>query len=156
MRRLCVAITRDQQQMLLSIEQLVLQARKKKRTDEDIEGVNKLSFVNSFPARDRAFLQRIASDLYLTLTWDEYDDQDQNLAVLRLPPQRGGEEEDGESSEEDMEGTVAVDRVLRRYKKMKILEDEGTAEERYEAALKGRMEDWKRNYYRVSLNFLLC
>jgi 5'-3' exoribonuclease 1 len=140
--------------MLKSIEDFVLRAREKKNrvsSDQEIEGVNRLSFVNSFPARDKAFLTKIAQDLHLELTWDEYDEQDRNLAVLRIPSLAGAgvNQDDDDSDEDEDEGRIAVDRILFKYNRMSILEDEGTSEERYEAALKGRMDTWKRDYYRV-------
>lgn len=147
--------------MFKDIEKFILQARQNKdnRSGEDVEGETKLSFVNSFPARDRAFLSKIAGDLNLVLTWDEYNDKDENLAVLRLPNVssngNANEGNDDESSEDDggEAGRAAVDRVLNKYKRANILEDEGTAEERYDATLKKRMEDWKRQYYRVRCGY---
>jgi 5'-3' exoribonuclease 1 len=151
--------------MFKSIETFVLQARrnKGKRSAEDVEGETKISFVNSFPARDRAFLSNLAKELNLVLTWDEYNDKDENLAVLRLPVSSNGakngngENKDEESSEDDggEAGNFAVDRVLNKYKRATTLEDEGTAEERYEVELKRRMDDWKRDYYRVSFRCIL-
>ncbi|KAG8833381.1 hypothetical protein FRC17_010777 [Serendipita sp. 399] len=145
-------ITRDQRQMLSAIEAFVQRSRDKRHRQADqtdVEEITKLSFVNSFPARDRTFLTKIAADLKLSLSWDEYDNQDRNLAVLRVP--QLDQEEDEEDSSDDEEGQIAVDRVLNKYKRAKILEDEGTAEERYEVALKSRMDNWKRDYYRDKL-----
>jgi 5'-3' exoribonuclease 1 len=129
------------------IQSFVLQSRGQKKpmsNGQDVEGVTKLSFVNSFPARDRTFLTKIAGELNLVLTWDEYDEDDQNLAVLRIP---SGDDSDDDGGEV---GRSAIDRVLNKYQKTKILEDEGDSEERYEAALKARMDNWKREYYKVS------
>lgn len=143
-------MTREQQQMFKTIKSFLLNARKHKSdSNQEEEGVNKLSFVNEFPARDRAFLTKVAVDLHLTLTWDEYDDQDRNLAILRIP----GTQADDESSEDDggEEGRAAVDRILKKYERLRILEDEGDADERHEVSLQRKMEDWKRNYYKVSL-----
>ena len=41
--------------------------------------------VNDFPARDRVFITKLAEDLHLTTTWDEYDDEDRNLVTWRFP-----------------------------------------------------------------------
>jgi len=138
--------------MFNTIQKFILQGREEREPiadDEDVEGVTKLSFVNSFPARDRTFLTRIAGELNLRLTWDEYDDEDQNLAVLRFPSSGS----DDSSDDGGEEGRAAVDRVLGKYQRTKILEDEGDSEERYEAAVKARMDNWKREYYKVSLPF---
>lgn len=135
--------------MFKAIESFINQSRGKKRSrndDQDVEGVTKLSFVNSLPARDRTFLTRIAAELNLVLTWDEYDAEDQNLAVLRLPSPAGDDSSDDDGGEE---GRIAVDRVLHKYQRVKLLEDEGDSEERYEAAIKAKMDEWKREYYKV-------
>ncbi|KAG8777800.1 hypothetical protein FRC15_011110 [Serendipita sp. 397] len=144
-------ITKDQRQMLGAVESFIQRTRDKTHRSADqaeVEGQSKLSFVNSFPARDRSFLTKLAGELKLSLTWDEYDEQDQNLAVLRVP--RANHADDSDDSSDD-EGRIAVDRVLNKYKRANILEDEGTAEERYEVALKARMDNWKRDYYREKL-----
>jgi 5'-3' exoribonuclease 1 len=137
--------------MFKAIQSFVLQSRGQKKAtpdSQDVEGITKLSFVNSFPARDRTFLTKIAGELNLTLTWDEYDDEDQNLAVLRIPSWDDSDDDGGEV------GRFAVDRVLNKYLRIKILEDEGDSEERYEAALKGRMDTWKRDYYKAGFTAL--
>ena len=40
---------------------------------------------NSFPAADRKFINDLADSLHLSITWDEYDDDDQNLVTWRFP-----------------------------------------------------------------------
>jgi len=103
-------------------------------------------------------------ELNLVLTWDEYNDKDENLAVLRFPVSSNGvkngngeNKDEAESSEDDggEAGNFAVDRVLKKYKRAPILEDGGTADERYDVELKRRMDDWKREYYRVSFSTYL-
>lgn len=123
----------------------------------------KLSWVNNFPARDRQFLIRLADELKLILSWDEYDEDDQNLTVLRLPisaippPSRlenGDAKED--SSEEEVDGgeagRAAVDRVLHKYSGVKTLEEQGDFDQRYDVALRQRMDEWKGDYYREKLH----
>ena len=123
----------------------------------------KLSWVNNFPARDRHFLIRLADELKLILSWDEYDEDDQNLTVLRLPisaippPSRlenGDAKED--SSEEEVDGgeagRAAVDRVLHKYSGVKTLEEQGDFDQRYDVALRQRMDEWKQDYYREKLH----
>lgn len=44
-----------------------------------------LSMPNTFAARERKFIATLAEDLKLSVSWDEYDDDDQNLIVWRLP-----------------------------------------------------------------------
>ncbi len=94
-----------------------------------------LSMPNTFSAGDRKFINDLGNDLHLELAWDEYDEQDQNLVTLRFPgaleeplPVNGNEErdEDGADDEwedEDEEGREAVDRVLKKYEKAKVMND---------------------------------
>ncbi|KAJ3505765.1 hypothetical protein NLJ89_g7245 [Agrocybe chaxingu] len=122
----------------------------------------RLSLPNLFPARDRAFITRLSEDLHLSVSWDEYDEQDNNLATWRFPrvledsDKKGTEEEgdDGEwEDEDDAESRAAVDRVLKKYEKAPVADPdaEGTFDERYERSLKEKMDEWKRGYYKGKL-----
>lgn len=129
---------------------------------------------NTFPARDRKFITTLSEALHLSVSWDEYDEEDQNLIILRLP---GGsqqalpdlengkttiEEEDADEGEqwedvseqedEDEEARCAVDRVLKKYEKAKVVDDDegGGFDARYEEAVQEKLTEWKRNYYKVS------
>lgn len=113
-----------------------------------------LTMPNVFSAGERAFLTTLAQDLHLTLSWDEYDDEDQNLVVLRFPGALESplDDEDSESdSQDDVEATAAVDRVLHKYDKAKMLMEnvEDNFDSREELRLKQKMDDWKREYYSV-------
>lgn len=129
---------------------------------------SRLTMPNVFPAADRKFINDLAGDLHLSVTWDEYDEQDQNIVVWRFPgeleepvPENGdiiakveGEEEaddDAWEDEEDEESRAAVDRVLNKYEKAKVKEDdkEGDFDARYELSIKEKMDEWKRGYYKV-------
>jgi hypothetical protein len=48
---------------------------------------------------------------------------------------------------------VAVDRVLKRYEKARVMNDDqgGGFDTRYELSMKEKMEEWKRIYYKVYL-----
>ena len=141
---------------------------------------------NDFPARERAFISQLATDLNLMVTWDEYDDEDQNLVVFRLPNEVGtvtshengngrdtsaesGNADDvrdvdgdvgsddgddnwvDEDSESDEEANEAVDRVLKKYEKADVVEDEEEDfDTRHERNVQEKMDEWKRGYYRVS------
>lgn len=96
----------------------------------------------------------LAQDLHLTLSWDEYDDDDQNLVVLRFPGALESplDDEDSESdSQDEEEAAAAVDRVLGKYDKAKILMEDAddNFDSREENKLKQKMDEWKRTYYRV-------
>jgi 5'-3' exoribonuclease 1 len=123
---------------------------------------------NDFPARERAFISQLAAELYLDVKWDEYDDEDQNLIIIRLPNWSGAEngsntnegdaesdDEDenwvDESDEEDEEANEAVDRVLKKYEKAEVVEEEEEDfDTRHERNVQEKMDEWKRGYYRVS------
>lgn len=116
-----------------------------------------LSMPNTFPARERAFITALASDLHLDLAWDEYDDEDQNLVVWRFPEDRGanagldGPLEEDDDSEDDEESNVAVDRVLKKYGGAHVMDDEvdGDFDTRHERGVQEKMDEWKREYYKV-------
>lgn len=127
-----------------------------------------MTMVNDFPARDRQFIGTLAEDLHLSISWDEYDDEDRNLVTWRFPGELDeplpedangngdgdGEEDDEEwEDEDDEESRAAVDRVLSKYEKAKVAQDdkEGDFDARYEASIQDKMDEWKRNYYRVEL-----
>jgi 5'-3' exoribonuclease 1 len=114
----------------------------------------KLSMPNMFSAGERAFLTNLTQDLHLTPSWDEYDHEDQNLVVLRFPGALESplDDEDSESdSQDEAEATTAVDRVLRKYDKAKMLMEnvEDNFDSREEIRLKQKMDEWKRKYYGV-------
>lgn len=131
--------------MFGKVKQFILDQRDPATKKEGVDA--RVAFVNDFPARDRAFLVKIASDLNLTLTWDEYDEQDRNLATLYPPEPDADESEESE----DEEAIAAVDRVLRKYERAGLI-DRHDAEE-FDAREKGRLQErmgaWKADYYRV-------
>ncbi|KAH9944834.1 exonuclease II [Amylocystis lapponica] len=123
---------------------------------------SRLAMPNTFPSREREFIGKLAQDLHLSLTWDEYDEDDQNLVTWRFPGeleeplpegQKNGqngdaEEEDEWEDEDDEESRAAVDRVLNKYEKAKVMDDDdGDFDARYESSIKDKMDEWKRNYY---------
>lgn len=140
---------------------------------------SRLTMPNLFPARDRTFINKLADDLHLTVTWDEYDDDDQNLVTWRFPGEleepvpetdpetengvangnsedaaaENGEDDDDEAweDEDDEESRAAVDRVLQKYTKAKVQQDdkEGDFDARYELSIQEKMAEWKRGYYKV-------
>lgn len=123
----------------------------------------RLAMPNTFASRDRKFITKLAGDLHLSLAWDEYDQQDQNIVTFRFPSamldseveEDDGNEEDGEWEDEvegaDAEAESAVDRVLTKYSKMKVTEDEeDDFDVRYEKKVTEKMDAWKKEYYRVS------
>jgi 5'-3' exoribonuclease 1 len=131
----------------------------------------KLEFVNDFPARDRRFLQDLGDALHLEIAWDEADEYGQSLVVLRpAPPSHppaqessatngqacsdSGEEDewsDEEDSEPELESKLAVERVLEKYQRAKIVDDiVEDFEESYDTKLQAKLDEWKHDYYKVS------
>ncbi|KAI5988596.1 exonuclease II [Pisolithus albus] len=160
-----LVLSRAQRKIFDEVKEFVLSNRGNRSTDP-------LSMPNTFPARDRKFIARLSEDLHLSVSWDEYDDEDQNLITLRLPdtlPEPMPDVEDGEADaddskedesewedvpdEDDEEALLAVDRVLDKYGKAKVMDDDegGGFDDRYEAAIQEKMAEWKRNYYKEKL-----
>lgn len=109
---------------------------------------------NTFSAGERALLINLAQDFHLTLSWDEYNEEDQNLVVLRPPGAFGSHsgDQNGESDSQDETATaVAVDLALKKYDEAKILANtvEDNFGSREELRLQCKVDDWKRAYYLV-------
>lgn len=165
--RLPIVLTRPQREIFDKVKEFVLEHRNPSSPER--ANRTRLAMPNLFPARERQFINKLAEDLHLSLTWDEYDDEDQNLVTWRFPgeleeplpegqgngtPEAAAEGDDEEwEDEDDEESRAAVDRVLAKYEKAKVQEDdkEGDFDARYELSVKEKMDEWKRNYYRVSL-----
>jgi hypothetical protein len=141
-----------------------------------------LAMRNDFPARERKFIEKLAEDLHLSVRWDEFDEEDINLVTWRFPgalevPLQGeekangtadgargeesaeGEWEDveGEDEEDDAESRAAVDRVLKKYEKAHVADDDegGGFDARHDRAVNEKMDEWKRGYYKVRSTLLL-
>ena len=151
--------------MFDQVKQFVLDRRNLSSADDQKRAP--LTMVNDFPARDRVFITKLAEDLHLTTTWDEYDDEDRNLVTWRFPgeldepsPESGHPSDEDNSDdwedEEDEESRAAVDRVLAKYGKAKVAEDdkEGDFDARHENSIKEKMDEWKRGYYKVRILLL--
>ena len=139
-----------------------------------------LSMPNTFPARERKFISKLAEDLHLSVAWDEYDEYDQNLVTWRFPGAleeeeplpdeeeiheingdaegegewedvEGDDEGEEEEESEDEESNAAVDRVLKKYGKAPVVDDDegGGFDARYDQSVKEKMDEWKRGYYKV-------
>jgi 5'-3' exoribonuclease 1 len=128
-----------------------------------------LTMPNDFSARERAFVDRLAEELHLGLTWDEYDEEDVNVVTWRLPEaveqhstlngngvDENVNDEDEWEDEDDEESHAAVDRVLQKYEKAQVMDEDadGGFDARYEQSVKLKMDEWKREYYRVCCEFL--
>ncbi|KXN82677.1 5'-3' exoribonuclease 1, partial [Leucoagaricus sp. SymC.cos] len=147
-KRSQLVLTRPQREIFDKVKAYVLESR-----NGPLSKAGTLSMLNTFPARERAFITRLAEDLHLNIRWDEYDKDDNNILTLRLP---GVEWEDmGEEDADDEESRAAVDRILQKYDKAPTFDDEadGGFEARYERSIKEKMDEWKRGYYQGKLEF---
>jgi hypothetical protein len=129
---------------------------------------------NTFPARERKFISTLAEELHLSVSWDEYDEDDQNLVTWRLPgaleeplPESDIEQVNGDADsedewkdmdDEDDEGRAAVDRVLKKFDKALVMDDDegGGFDARYEQSIDNKMAEWKRGYYKVRHHLASC
>ena len=157
-------MTASQRHIFDQVKAFVLERRKLSPSQH--AGQPPLAMVNDFPARDRQFITHLADDLHLSVAWDEYDDEDRNLVTWRFPgeleeplPENGkaegdetaeGEDDEWED-EDDEESRAAVDRVLNKYDKAKVMDDDkdGDFDARYALYVKEKMDEWKRGYYKV-------
>lgn len=145
-------ITKDQDKMLHQIKTFVTKHQKHPKAED------RLQFVNTMPARDRKFVQDLADTLHLLCTWDEVDDYGQPLVTLsfnmdEIDIESPAEEEDEEwESEEDPEGSAAIQRVFAKYDKAKVVENYlEDAEESLDEKVDKKMAEWKRSYYKEKL-----
>ncbi|KAL4264437.1 5'-3' exoribonuclease 1 [Pleurotus pulmonarius] len=173
-KRSKLVLTVPQRQIFDEVKAFVMENRVAMSTSHTRSA--RLTMPNTFPARERAFISTLAQELHLCLTWDEYDEDDQNLVTWRfpgasleepIPVSRTGsdggadeaEEGDGEwedvDEEEDEEANSAVDRVLQKYEKAQVMDDDadGGFDARYERSVREKMDEWKRGYYMGKLEF---
>lgn len=155
-------LTRPQRDIFDKVKKFILENRRSESVSPSQMRAARLALPNTFPARERKFISTLSDDLNLAVAWDEYDDNDQNLVTIRFPGVGAEEAEDegagdGEGEWEDVdegdeEGQEAVDRVLKKYAKAPVMNDdeEGDFERRHEQGVKEKMDEWKRNYYTVS------
>ncbi|KAG1852740.1 exonuclease II [Suillus subluteus] len=164
-KRAKLVLTRPQRDIFDQVQQFVLQNRRKSSQHRTAA----LTMPNTFPARERKFISTLAEELHLSVSWDEYDEEDQNLVTWRLPgvldeplaetdpePANGDGNSEGEwedVDDEDEEGRAAVDRVLKKFDKAPVEDDEegGGFDARHEQSINDKMAEWKRGYYKEKL-----
>ncbi|KIJ09179.1 hypothetical protein PAXINDRAFT_48683, partial [Paxillus involutus ATCC 200175] len=141
-----LVLTRPQREILDKVTAFVLESRGKRPSPN-----TSLTMPNTFPARDRNFISTLSTDLHLCVTWDEYDEEDQNLVTLRLS---GSMEDRVPPNGDDEESRLAVDRVLKEYEKVPTVDDDegGGFDARHEKSINDKMDEWKRTYYKGKLN----
>ncbi|WWC90706.1 uncharacterized protein L201_005643 [Kwoniella dendrophila CBS 6074] len=156
-----MVITKDQQKILNQVKEFVTKHQSKPTA------ADRCVLINNFSARDQRFVQELGDELHLITTWDEVDDYGQNLAVMTFDldgvSQDGasavaedegadGEEWESEEEDEESEGAIAIQRILAKYNKAKVVDNVAEDfEEAYEEKLKENLDDWKKRYYKEKL-----
>ena len=122
-----------------------------------------LTLDQRFSAKDRRILQSLADDLHLELAWDQVNEKDDSIVVATFQADvvdgvssdessSDEKKEGGNGEAEAGEGDEATMRVLKKWAKAKVVEeDEEDAEEAYDKKVEEAMEEWKKGYYKVRL-----
>ncbi|KAH8831417.1 exonuclease II [Flagelloscypha sp. PMI_526] len=145
-----LVLTAPQREIFDKVKNFVLAARVKSSSP-----ATKLSMKNTFAARERKFITDLGEDLHLSVRWDEFDEDDDNLVTWALP----GSEQDpppvADEESEDEEANFAVDRVLHKYERAPVWDEneDGGFDARHDRAVKEKMDEWKRGYYQGKLEF---
>jgi 5'-3' exoribonuclease 1 len=134
-----LTITSAQKDILKKVKQYV--SNRSGKTAE----LKPLDFSPTLPARDRAFVERLADELRVPWSTTETETGDRFMRLQLPQPQNG----DDESDDDDEEASMAIHRIIRKYEKAKIQEmtpeeAQQKAEEKYDA----KFQEWKDNYYR--------
>ncbi|KAJ9097377.1 hypothetical protein QFC19_006846 [Naganishia cerealis] len=157
-----LVLTSDQKKIFNDVKAFVTDKPKLSAPDAN------LTLVNHYNARDRRFIQELADALNLDLAWDEVDEYGQNLIVIRpskptsskQPSDDGDvlsdedlsdEPVDASSSDDDIESQEAIQRVIAKYEKAKVVEIQGDPDEHREVTLRNKLEEWKKGYYEEKL-----
>ncbi|CAE6444875.1 unnamed protein product [Rhizoctonia solani] len=134
-----LTLTPSQKDLAMKIQDLVHQGHQD-------PSVRQLQLPNTLPAGDRAFLNGLCQELHLSVWWDEFDEEGQNLVTIALP------EQDEDDEEADEEGYQASMRVFKKYVTAQVLHPEGF-DEREDDRLKAALKKWKEDYYKEKLEF---
>ncbi|CAE7051410.1 unnamed protein product, partial [Rhizoctonia solani] len=134
-----LTLTPSQRDLVTQVQDLIHQGHQD-------PSVRQLQIPNTLSAGDRAFLNGLCQELYLSIWWDEFDEQNHNVVTIALPEQ----DEDDEEAEE--EGYQASMRVFKKYLTAQVLAPEGF-DEREDERLKVAMKKWKDDYYKEKLEF---
>ncbi|KAJ5573751.1 uncharacterized protein N7459_008178 [Penicillium hispanicum] len=135
-----LTLTGAQKELLKKIKKFVLN-----RPGKGSE-MRPLDFPPTLPARDRAFVEKLADDLRLPWSTTENENGDRFMRLQHPQPPTDNDDDD---EDEDEEASMAVQRIIRKYEKAKI--QDMTAEEAQQAAEKkyeAKFHEWKDNYYR--------
>lgn len=134
-----LTITSAQKEILKKVKQYV-----SNRSGKSAE-LKPLDFPPTLPARDRAFVERLADELRVPWSTTDTETGDRFMRLQLPQPQN----DDDESDDDDEEASMAIHRIIRKYEKAKIQEmtpeeAQRKAQETYDA----KFHEWKDNYYR--------
>lgn len=90
------ALTKPQRDIFAKVKGYILASRK-----GPLSKAGKLTMLNTFPASERAFVTRLAEELHLSLRFDEFDENDNNILTLTLPGVQEDDEDGGVSKNEE-------------------------------------------------------
>jgi 5'-3' exoribonuclease 1 len=132
-----LTVTSAQKDILKKVKQYVLNRPGKESEPKPLD------FPPTLPARDRAFIEKLADEL--RVQWSTVDNEaGDRFMRIQLPQLQGDDEDDDEG-----ESFIAVSRIIRKYEKAKVQdmtseEVQQAAKEKYDA----KFQQWKDNYYR--------
>lgn len=132
-----LTVTSAQKDILKKVKQYVLNRPGKESEPKPLD------FPPTLPARDRAFIEKLADEL--RVQWSTVDNEaGDRFMRIQLPQVQGDDEDDDEG-----ESFIAVSRIIRKYEKAKVQdmtpeEVQQAAKEKYDA----KFQEWKDNYYR--------
>ncbi|KEF54813.1 alkaline phosphatase D [Exophiala aquamarina CBS 119918] len=103
---------------------------------------------SALPARDRKFVQQLATDL--NLQWSTQEDSNGDRFIqLQFPDRIAGSNKDDDDESEDEESQLAITRILKRYENAKV---EAGTDEVAQQDLKKKYDqkflEWKDTYYK--------
>ena len=112
--------------------------------NKDFATKQPLNLASTLPARDRKFVQQLATDL--NLQWSTKEDEDGNR-FIRL--EFSSSPEAADSEEEDEESQMAIMRVLKRYENAKVVEiTDEQAQQDMKKKYDQKFYEWKDTYYK--------
>ena len=98
-----IALSAQQRGIFEKVKTFILTNRKPKPSS-DPSTAPSLAIVNDFAAKDKAFISKLAEEIHLVLTWDEYNEDDRNVVTFRFPET----EAEGEEEVVDINGTSSL------------------------------------------------
>lgn len=140
-------ISREQKKILLQVKSFV---------NENLATLSpnaRLTLPATLPARDRSFLAELADELHLSVTYDEFDEAGKALIVLSFEAEMINLALAEEEEEEELDGEWkdAIKRVFKKFDRAEVAVV--VEQESYETQLQGKMNTWKREYYKVRILF---